>query len=91
MEGDTLILDFTGKGGIDHHAEVRDARLAKVVAEMDELPGYEVFKYLDESDVIGQANGRMPDSSGYRQWEIAGSSHLDAQFSRSMAALGLRV
>jgi hypothetical protein len=50
-----------------------------------------VLKYLDESDVIGQANGRMPDSSGYRQWEIAGSSHLDAQFSRSMAALGLRV
>ena len=50
-----------------------------------------VFKYLDESDVIGQANGRMPDSNGYRQWEVAGSSHLDAQFSRSMAALGLRV
>jgi alpha/beta hydrolase family protein len=50
-----------------------------------------VFKYLDESDVIGQANSRMPDSAGYRQWEVAGSSHLDAQFSRSMAALGLRV
>lgn len=50
-----------------------------------------VFKYLDESDVIGQANSRMVDSAGYRQWEIAGSSHLDAQFSRSMAALGLRV
>jgi hypothetical protein len=50
-----------------------------------------VFKYLDESDVIGQANSRISDSTGYRQWEVAGSSHLDAQFSRSMAALGLRV
>jgi hypothetical protein len=50
-----------------------------------------VFKYLDESDVIGQANARIPDSNGYRQWELAGTSHLDAQFSRSMAALGLRV
>jgi hypothetical protein len=50
-----------------------------------------VLKYLDESDVMGQANNRVPDSSGYRQWEVAGSSHLDAQFSRSMAALGLRV
>lgn len=50
-----------------------------------------VFKYLDESDVIGQANARIPDSNGYRQWEVAGTSHLDAQFSRSMAALGLRV
>jgi hypothetical protein len=50
-----------------------------------------VFKYLDESDVTGQANARIADSPGYRQWEVAGSSHLDAQFSRSMAALGLRV
>lgn len=50
-----------------------------------------VFKYLDESDVIGQANARVADSNGYRQWEMAGTSHLDAQFSRSMAALGLRV
>jgi len=50
-----------------------------------------VLKYLDESDVIGQANNRVADSAGYRQWEIAGSSHLDAQFSRSLAALGLRV
>jgi hypothetical protein len=50
-----------------------------------------VFKYLDESDVVGQANARMADSNGYRQWEVAGTSHLDAQFSRSMAALGLRV
>ena len=50
-----------------------------------------VFKYLDESDVIGQANARVGDSNGYRQWEVAGTSHLDAQFSRSMAALGLRV
>lgn len=48
VEGDTLVLDFTGKGGVDHHAEVTDARLAKVVAEMDGLPGYEVFKYLDD-------------------------------------------
>lgn len=58
VEGDTLILDFTGKGGIDHHAEVTDARLATVVAEMDELPGYEVFKYLDDDgDVVDVRSG----------------------------------
>jgi hypothetical protein len=50
-----------------------------------------VFKYLDESDVVSQANARVADSTGYRQWEVAGTSHLDAQFSRSLAALGLRV
>ena len=52
VDGDTLVLDFTGKGGIDHHAEVTDARLARVVAEMDELPGYEVFKYIDEDGEV---------------------------------------
>ena len=52
VDGDTLILDFTGKGGIDQHAEVRDRRLARVVAEMDALPGYEVFKYLDDDGEV---------------------------------------
>ena len=52
VDGDTLVLDFTGKGGIDHHTEVADARLATVVAEMDGLPGYEVFAYLDDDGVV---------------------------------------
>src|ERR1700730_1792074 len=50
-----------------------------------------VFKLLNETDVAGQANNRQPDTENYRQWEVAGTSHLDAQFSRMMAGLGLRV
>lgn len=50
-----------------------------------------VFKLLNETDVTGQANNRQPDTDNYRQWEVAGTSHLDAQFSRMMAAQGLRV
>jgi hypothetical protein len=50
-----------------------------------------VFKLLNETDVTGQANNRQPDADNYRQWEVAGTSHLDAQFSRMMAGLGLRV
>jgi DNA topoisomerase I len=52
VEGDTIVLDFAGKGGSDQHAEVTDARLARAIAEMDELPGYEVLKYLDEGEVV---------------------------------------
>lgn len=52
IEGDTLMLDFRGKGGQDNHSEIRDRRLARVVAEMDELPGYEVFAYLDEEGEV---------------------------------------
>jgi DNA topoisomerase I len=52
IDGDTLVLDFTGKGGIDNHAEITSARLARVVAEMDSLPGYEVFAYYDDDGVV---------------------------------------
>ncbi len=50
-----------------------------------------VFKLLDETDVPGQVNNRQPDTDRYRQWELAGTSHLNAQFSRAMAGIGLRV
>jgi hypothetical protein len=50
-----------------------------------------VFKLLNETDVAGQANFRQPDTDRHRQWEVAGTSHLDAKFSRMLAALGLRV
>jgi DNA topoisomerase I len=52
VDGDTLILDFVGKGSTDLHEEVRDGRLARIVAEMDALPGYEVFKYLDDDGEV---------------------------------------
>lgn len=50
-----------------------------------------VFKLLNETDAAGQANNRQTDTDRFRQWEVAGTSHLDAQFSRMMAGLGLRV
>jgi hypothetical protein len=50
-----------------------------------------VFKLLNETDVTGQANNRQPDTDQFRQWEVAGTSHLDAKFSRMLAGLGLRV
>jgi hypothetical protein len=50
-----------------------------------------VFKLLNETDVTGQVNNRQPDTDKYRQWEVAGTSHLDAKFSRMLAGLGLRV
>lgn len=48
IEGDELIFTYRGKSGQEQERHVADKRLAKVVAELDELPGYEIFKYLDE-------------------------------------------
>lgn len=48
IEGDQLIFEYRGKSGKDQVRQVEDKRLARVVAELDELPGYQIFKYLDD-------------------------------------------
>jgi DNA topoisomerase I len=49
IEGDTLIFEFTGKWGQHQRKAVTDAKLRRVVEECVALPGYEVFKYYDNS------------------------------------------
>jgi hypothetical protein len=39
--------------------------------------GLKVFKILSETDVPGQV--RQPDTDEYRNWEVAGTSHVDFQ------------
>ena len=48
IDGDTIIFDYTGKSGKEQHREIMDKKLAKIVKEIDELPGYEIFKFIDE-------------------------------------------
>ncbi|PRY66716.1 DNA topoisomerase-1 [Vreelandella songnenensis] len=47
IDGDELIFDYQGKSGQHQHRVVEDAKLAQVVAELDDIPGYEIFKYFD--------------------------------------------
>jgi DNA topoisomerase-1 len=58
IEGDTLIFKYTGKWGQQQRKVVTDARLRRVVEECVELPGYEVFKYLDESGEVRDVKAR---------------------------------
>src|ERR671914_1525536 len=48
IEGDAMIFEYTGKWGKFHRQCVVDGRLREVVEECVALPGYEVFKYVDE-------------------------------------------
>lgn len=52
VRGDTLVFEYVGKAGVEHSDTISDRRLAKLVAEIDELPGYEVFKYYDEDGSV---------------------------------------
>ena len=44
-----LAFDFVGKSSKEHHIELQDERLIEIVQACSELPGYQVFKYLDEN------------------------------------------
>lgn len=46
---DGLAFDFVGKSAKAHHIELQDERLIEIVQACSELPGYQIFKYLDES------------------------------------------
>lgn len=48
VEGDTINFDFVGKSGQHQLQKLTDRRLANILRKLDELPGYEVFKYFDE-------------------------------------------
>ncbi len=49
LEGGTLRFHFRGKSGQDHEIELHDRRLARIVRQCQDLPGYELFQYLDET------------------------------------------
>jgi DNA topoisomerase I len=58
IEGDTLIFEYTGKWGQQQRKAITDARLRRVVEECAALPGYEVFKCLDESGEVRDVKAR---------------------------------
>lgn len=48
VEGSHVAFEFRGKSGKEHHLEVRNRKLAAIVRRYLDLPGYELFQYLDE-------------------------------------------
>jgi DNA topoisomerase-1 len=48
VKGDKAIFDFVGKSGQEHHKIVSDEQIAKIVKKLDDMPGYELFRYYDK-------------------------------------------
>ncbi len=48
VKGGKVRFQFRGKSGVEHDIDVDDTRVARIVKKMQELPGQEVFQYLDE-------------------------------------------
>jgi DNA topoisomerase-1 len=85
--GDTLeagsegyVLEFEGKGGRPWRIEIEDPRVAEVVEECLETPGYELFKYVDDEGVkrdvtsddvnayLREAGGETVTAKRFRTW-----------------------
>ena len=58
IEGDTMTFEYNGKWGQAHRKVVTDRRLREVVEECVDLPGYEVFGYLDEGGEVRDVKSR---------------------------------
>ena len=48
VSGSTVRFCFDGKSGVKHTIDVNDRKLAKIVKRCYDVPGYELFQYLDE-------------------------------------------
>jgi DNA topoisomerase I len=77
ITGGTLHFQFRGKGGKFHTIDLHNRRLARIVKRCQELPGYELFQYLDDSGQRRALNSTEVNS--YLQ-EIAGQGFTAKDF-----------
>ena len=80
IDGEELIFNYTGKSGKEQERHIIDKKLAKTVKEIDELPGYEIFKFIDENgikqdvksehlnDYIREVMGEEFSAKDFRTW-----------------------
>ena len=77
VRGAKLKFEFRGKSGVEHRIELSDPHLAAIVRRMQDLPGEELFQYLDER---GEARSvESADVNAYLK-EIAGDEFTSKDF-----------
>ena len=77
VQGKRIELSFPGKSGKQQEIEYCDRRLAQVVKRTRELPGREVFQYVDEQGEVRDV--RSQDVNDYLR-EITGSNFTAKDF-----------
>lgn len=50
VSGSSITFSFLGKSQVRHKVELHDVRLARVIKKLQDLPGQELFQYLDDDD-----------------------------------------
>ena len=77
ISGPVVRFHFRGKSGKEHSVEVQDRRLARIVKNCRDIPGYELFQYVDE-----EGSRRVIDSEDVNDYlrEIAGEQFTAKDF-----------
>jgi len=52
VRGAQVLFRFRGKSGRQHEMDVTDRRVAKIIAKCQDLPGQDLFRYLDEDGQV---------------------------------------
>jgi len=85
INGGTINFSFKGKSGIYHDIKLSNRKLARIVKQCREIPGKELFQYLDEqgerhsidsgkvNQYIQEVTGKDFTAKDFRTW--AGSLH----------------
>jgi DNA topoisomerase-1 len=88
-----LKFRFRGKSGKEHEVDVTDRRLAKIMRQLQDLPGQEVFQYLndrgeprkvtsqDVNDYLREITGEDFSAKDFRTWAgtVLAAMALNAQ------------
>jgi DNA topoisomerase-1 len=71
IDGAVLRFHFTGKSGVKHELEIADRWLARIVRQCHDLPGHQLFEYIDGN---GELRGvSSTDVNAYLR-EVSGQS-----------------
>jgi DNA topoisomerase-1 len=91
VRGTQITFEFKGKSGKQHRIDVRDPQLARLVRRCQELPGQELFGYVEEDGTVRDVTSE--DVNGYLR-DIAGDEFSAKDFrtwaGTVLAAIALR-
>ncbi|MFN2419980.1 MAG: DNA topoisomerase IB [Gemmatimonadota bacterium] len=105
IEGASIRFEFRGKGGKRHEVDLEDRRLARIIRRCRDIPGQELFQYLDDegnrqvvrsddlNDYLREIGGDDFTAKDFRTWAgtVLGAVALGAADACTSDAHGRRV
>ena len=80
VKGSKLRFRFRGKSGQEHDIDTEDRRMARIIRKLQDLPGQEIFQYVDEegarrpvtsedvNQYLGEISGEDFTAKDFRTW-----------------------